>query len=89
MVISAMTDITKHERRSKFLQPRDKTVVLNLSAFDGTHSQFDILAAEWMIMVCKPVEGSCTSRGGLDGQNKFKINITYIIDDQEVTYILK
>ena len=34
MVISAMTDITKHER-SKFLQPRDDTVDLNLSAFDS------------------------------------------------------
>ena len=41
MVISAMTDITKHER-SKFLQPRDDTVDLNLSALDGPHSKFDI-----------------------------------------------
>ena len=33
------------------------------------------MAAEWLTFVCIPVDGSCTSRGGLNGLNKFHTQV--------------
>ena len=63
-----------------YVTPSTSTVDLNLSAFDGPSLIVWYIDCG-MVLVHR--------RGGLDGQNKFKLNIAYIIDDHEDIYILK